>query len=142
MKDLDISDVARQTGIAASKLRYYEEKGLITSSGRKGLKRLFDPAVLERLALINLGQTAGFSLDEIAAMIGAEGRPEINRQKLRDKADELKAMIDRLLVLERGLRHAAECSAPSHLECPKFRRIMELVGTAKPAPLPTVTGPG
>ena len=56
MKDLDIVEVSRRTGVPASTLRYYEEKGLIASIGRRGLRRLFDPAVLERLALISLGR--------------------------------------------------------------------------------------
>ena len=52
MRQLDIGEVARQSGVPASTLRYYEEKGLIASSGRHGLRRLFDAGVLERLALI------------------------------------------------------------------------------------------
>ena len=76
MRYLDIADVARQSGVPASALRYYEEKGLIASVGRRGLRRLFDARVLERLALIALGQAAGFSLDEIAGMFTPDGRRE------------------------------------------------------------------
>jgi DNA-binding transcriptional MerR regulator len=52
---VDITDVARRSGLRASTLRFYEEKGLIASIGRRGLHRVFDPGVLERLALIALG---------------------------------------------------------------------------------------
>ena len=45
MSDIDIAQLARRSGVRASALRYYEDKGLIVSSGRRGLKRLFDPAV-------------------------------------------------------------------------------------------------
>ena len=45
---------------SASTLRYYEEMGLIESIGRRGLKRVFLPSVLEKLSLIELGQAAGF----------------------------------------------------------------------------------
>jgi DNA-binding transcriptional MerR regulator len=65
MKDPDISEVARQSGLPASTLRYYEEKGLVASNGRRGLKRTFDPGVFEKLGLIALGRAAGFTLDEI-----------------------------------------------------------------------------
>ena len=75
MRYLDIVAVAQQSGVPASALRYYEEKGLIASVGRRGLRRLFDAGVLERLALIALGQAAGFSLDEIAGMFTVDGRP-------------------------------------------------------------------
>ena len=125
MRYLDITAVARQSGVAASALRYYEEKGLITSVGRQGLKRLFDAAVLERLALIALGQAAGFSLDELAGMFTPDGHAKIERKTLAAKAEELEITIQRLCSMRDGLRHAAVCPAPSHLECPSFRRLMQ-----------------
>ncbi|MDQ3031527.1 MAG: helix-turn-helix domain-containing protein [Myxococcota bacterium] len=124
--DLDIAEVARRAGVPASTLRFYEEKGLITSTGRRGLRRLFDAGVVERLALISLGRVAGFSLDEIARMFAPDGRPRIRREQLRAKADELDHTIQRLGALRDGLRHAASCPAPSHMECPRFRRIVRL----------------
>lgn len=125
MKDLDISEVAKRSGVAASTLRFYEEKGLIASVGRHGLRRLFDESVLERLALIALGRVAGFSLDEIGSMFMPDGKPDINRRLLTAKADELDRTIRQLTAMRDGLRHAAVCSAPSHMECPKFRRILK-----------------
>jgi DNA-binding transcriptional MerR regulator len=124
VRELDITEVARQSGVPASTLRFYDEKGLIGSIGRRGLRRVFDPGVLERLALIALGRTAGFSLDEIAAMFAPDGRPRIDRQMLATKADELDQTIRRLSAVRDGLRHAVACRAPSHMECPTFRRIL------------------
>jgi DNA-binding transcriptional MerR regulator len=124
MRYLDITAVAQQSGVPASALRYYEEKGLIASVGRRGLRRLFDAGVLERLALIALGQAAGFSLDEIAGMFTPDGRPKIDRKALAAKAGELDRTIQQLSSMRDGLRHAAVCPAPSHLECPSFRRLM------------------
>jgi DNA-binding transcriptional MerR regulator len=121
---LDITEVARRSGVPASTLRFYEEKGLIASIGRRGLHRLFDAAVLERLALIAVGRAAGFSLDEIALMFVPGGRPRIDRQMLAAKAEELDKTIRRLSAMRDGLRHAAACPAPSHMECPTFRRIV------------------
>ena len=128
MKDLDIAEVAQRSGVPASTLRFYEEKGLIASIGRRGLRRLFDPGVLERLALIALGRTAGFSLDEIGQMLAPDG-PRIDRRVLAEKADELDRTIRRLTVMRDGLRHAVDCPAPSYMECPSFRRILDAVGT-------------
>lgn len=126
---MDISEVAHRSGVPASTLRYYEEKGLITSVGRRGLRRLFNPNVLEQLALIALGRAAGFSLDEIARMFAPGGLPRIDRQLLADKADELDRTIRKLSAMRDGLRHAAACPAPSHMECPKFRRILGLTAS-------------
>lgn len=136
MTDLDIADVARRSGTPASTLRFYEEKGLITAIGRRGLRRLFDPSVLERLALIALGRAAGFALDEIAEMFAPDGRPQIQRQRLLAKADDLDQRIRRLQAMRDGLRHAAACPAPSPMECDHFRRIVRLAGTGKLEPRP------
>lgn len=124
MRGVDITEVAQRSGVPASTLRFYEAKGLIASIGRRGLRRLFDPRVLERLALIALGRAAGFSLDEIARMVAPDGRPRIDRQMLAAKAEELDRTIRELSAIREGLRHAAACRAPSHMECPTFRRIL------------------
>ena len=121
---MDIAEVAKAAGLPASTIRYYEEKGLIRSNGRNGLRRQFRASVVERLALISLGRNAGFSLDEIGEMF-LEG-PEINRSLLLDKADELDRKIRELTAMRDGLRHAAACQAPSHFECPKFQRLLHV----------------
>lgn len=129
---IDIGMVAQRCGLTVATLRFYEEKGLIASIGRRGLRRLFDPSVLERLALIALGRAAGFSLDEIALMFAPDGRPRIDRQKLLAKADELDQTISRLTEMRNGLRHAAACPAPSHMECPTFRRFLRAAVSRAP----------
>lgn len=122
---MDIAEVARRSGVPASTLRFYEEKGLIASIGRHGLRRVFDPGVLERLALIGLGRSAGFALDDIARMFAADRRPRIDRRVLASKARQLDVTIRRLSALRDGLKHAAACPAPSHMECPTFRRLLQ-----------------
>jgi DNA-binding transcriptional MerR regulator len=137
VRDLDITEVARRSGLPASTLRYYEEKGLITASGRRGLHRRFAPDVLERLALIALGRAAGFSLDEIAGMFGPDGRPQISRAALAAKADELDRTIRRLRAMRDGLRHAAACPAPRHMDCPTFRRLLRAAAAGAIGARPT-----
>jgi DNA-binding transcriptional MerR regulator len=122
---MDIAEVAKLSGVPASALRYYEEKGLIASVGREGLRRRFAPAVLNRLALIALGQAAGFSLDEIREMLARDGPLRIDRRMLASKADEIDRTIRRLQAMSDGLRHAAVCPAPSHAECPTFQRLLK-----------------
>lgn len=131
MRDLDINEVAKRAGLPASALRFYEQKGLIRSVGRHGLRRQFDPDVLQRLALIAMGRAAGFSLDEIARMFAPDGKPRIDRRLLTAKADELDATIRHLSSMRDGLRHAAQCRAPSHLECPTFQRILRAAASGR-----------
>jgi DNA-binding transcriptional MerR regulator len=141
MQTLDIGEVARRSGVRPSSLRFYEEKGLIASVGRRGLRRLFDAAVLERLALIAVGQAAGFSLQEIARMFAPDGRPRIDRRQLSSKAAELDETIRRLTRLRDGLLHAAACQAPSHMECPTFRRILRAAAAGAFGGQPKRRGP-
>lgn len=126
---MDIAEVAKRSGVPASTLRYYEKKGLIASLGPQGVRRHFAPAVLGQLALIALGQAAGLSLDEIRSMLTPQGGPNIDRQLLAAKADEIDANIRQLRAVSRGLRHAAACPAPSHAECPTFQRLLHAAAT-------------
>lgn len=126
MAVLDIGEVAERSGVAPSTLRYYEEIGLISSLWRRGLRRQFDADVLLKLSLIAMGKAAGFSLEEIAGMFGQDGRPDIPRDQLRIRADELQRQMAELRTLRDILRHVADCPAPSHLECPTFRKLMQV----------------
>jgi len=120
---IDIAEVSRRTGVPASTLRYYEEKGLIESLGRRGLRRTFDAGVVDRLSLIALGQMAGLSLTDIGDMLGSGGDVHVDREVLATKADQIDHAVKRMTALRDGLRHAANCPAIRHAECPTFRRL-------------------
>ena len=139
---MDISQVAKRTGVAASTLRYYEKQGLIRSLGRQGARRVFAPSVVQQLALISLGQAAGLSLEEIRQMFTPGGALQVDRDLLRRKAEEIDGLIQQLTAMSRGLRHAADCPAPSHTECPSFQKLLiQAAGGALPkrsAPLEPV----
>ncbi|WP_343616595.1 helix-turn-helix domain-containing protein [Novosphingobium sp.] len=122
----DIAEVARRSGIPASALRYYEERGLIESVGRHGLRRTFDAQVFKRLSLIALGRSAGFSLEEIGTMLEREGHIRLERAQLEAKAEEIDRKIRSLIARRDGLRHAVACPAPSHGQCSSFRRLMTI----------------
>lgn len=122
---MDISEVARRTGVPASTLRYYEKRGLIESLAPRGARRRFAPAVLDQLAMVALGQAAGLSLDEVFSMLSPNGLPNIDRKLLTTKADELDSTIRQLGAVRRGLRHAAACPARNHAECPTFKKLLK-----------------
>jgi len=128
MKEMDIGEVARCSGLPASTLRYYEEKGLISSIGRRGLSRVFRADVLQRLSLIALGQSAELSLDDLVAMLDAKGQPDIDRHRLNERADELDRTIERLSAIRDGLRRVACCPADRHIKCPTFQKLLNSVG--------------
>ncbi len=122
---MKIGDVSKNTKLPTSTIRYYEEKGLIQSTGRRGLTRTFSPEVVDRLALITLGRNAGLSLDDIRDMLLPDG-VDIDRDRLLARADELDEKIKQMTAMRDGLRHAAACQAPSHMECKTFRRLLNI----------------
>jgi DNA-binding transcriptional MerR regulator len=122
---MDIGQVAKVAKLPVSTLRYYEEKGLIQSIGRHGLRRYFAQDVIETLTLISLGRNVGLSLDEIGEMLLPQGL-QIDRDLLLSKADELDKKIIEMTAMRDGLRHAAACKAPNHMECSKFRRLLNV----------------
>ncbi len=124
MKVLDIAEVAERSGVPPSTLRYYEEIGLISSIGRHGLRRQFGAETLVQLSLVTLAKSAGFSLDEISGMFDRDGVPALSQPDLFARADTLQAQAEKLAALADLLRHVARCKAPSHMECPTFRRLL------------------
>lgn len=125
---MDIAEVIRQSGLPASNLRFYEEKGLITSTGRVGLRRQYHESVIEKLAFIALARSAGFSLAEIGDLLVQKNmeKKQLRRDTLQAKADELDRKIRELSAVREGLKHAAVCPASNHFECPTFLRLLKM----------------
>lgn len=107
---LSISDVAAASGLRPSALRYYEEAGLITPAGRRGGRRIYRPDVLSRLALAALAQEVGFTVPEIAALLGGHAN---NKERWREMAErklgEIDLQMERLQAMKRLLQAAAAC---------------------------------
>ncbi|MCZ7842729.1 MULTISPECIES: MerR family transcriptional regulator [Stenotrophomonas maltophilia group] len=126
MRELDIGEVVKRSGVPASTLRYYEQLGLLHALGRRGLRRQYDKRVLERLALIGLGQAAGLSLQQIGASLPSQhGRISLDREALLAQADVLQRQITRLQRVRRQLQRAAACPlAEDARSCSSFRKLL------------------
>ena len=122
---LDIAEVAKDAGLAPSALRFYEQKGLIASTGRNGLRRTYQPAVLSRLELIACARGAGFTLAEIARFLRATPDDTVLRARMAEKAREMEEDIARLTRMRDSLRHAATCTHRPLVECPDFKRTFD-----------------
>ncbi|BBZ69235.1 helix-turn-helix domain-containing protein [Mycobacterium paraseoulense] len=115
---LTIGEVARQAGVAATTLRYYEQIGLVPPPGRLGGQRRYDDSVLARLEVIRLCKSAGFALEEIQLLFAddAPGRPA-SRALAEAKLAEIDAQMESLAraraVIEWGMR----CTCPSIDSC-------------------------
>ncbi|HEY1826958.1 MAG TPA: MerR family transcriptional regulator, partial [Acidimicrobiales bacterium] len=117
---LDIGEVRERTGLPVSTLHFYERHGLIKSAGRVGLRRQYRPEVLEQLAVVVLCQQAGFTLEEIGALL-TRGGGGAWKNLVRAKLDQVTAQLESLQQVERGLLHALECPSDNVLRCEHFR---------------------
>ena len=126
MRELDIGEVVKRSGVPASTLRYYEQLGLLQALGRRGLRREYDAQVLDRLALIGLGQAAGLSLQQIGASLPSQqGCISLDREALLAQAEVLQRQITRLQRVRRHLQRAAACpEAQDARQCGSFRKLL------------------
>ena len=105
-----ISDLSAQFEISARTIRFYEEKGLLSPQRTKGNHRVYDKRDRARLKLILRGKRFGYSLEEIAEMIGMTdvdmGEAEqIERSLLygEKKLGEIRERINELRLLEKDI---------------------------------------
>jgi MerR family redox-sensitive transcriptional activator SoxR len=119
---LTIGDVARRSGIAASALRFYEERGLITSERAGSGHRRFPRAALRRVAFIIFAQKVGLSLDEIGVELAKlpPDRAPTGRDWKKLSAtwsSRIDQRIAELLRLKAGLSECIGCGCLSLDRC-------------------------
>ena len=124
---LDIGEVVARTGVPTTTLHVWEREGLIEPVGRAGLRRQYDPAVIDRIAMIVVGQRSGFSLAELAQLLSPEDFAVAGKQALADKLVELRARRRQLDLAITGLEHALACPHPVPTDCPTFCGMLDNV---------------
>ena len=117
-----IGEVARQAGVRASLIRYYEGIGLLPEPERVSGQRRYDAAVMRRLVVIDVAQRAGLTLDEIRELVTAGSEPLSDhlRQLAERKLPEIDALIDRAQRVRAWLDTATGCSCQTIDECRLF----------------------
>jgi MerR family redox-sensitive transcriptional activator SoxR len=119
---LTISEVSRRSGVAASALRFYEQKGLIQSERTGSGHRRYWRAVLRRVAFIVFAQRIGMTLDEVAAELAKlpEGRIPEGSDWAKLSANWTSRIDQRIAELERlreGLTGCIGCGCLSLGRC-------------------------
>ncbi len=119
---LPISEVSRRSGVAASALRFYEERGLITSERTGSGHRRYPRPVLRRIAFVVFAQRVGLSLEEIRAELAKlpEGRVPARRDWSRLSRKWTARIDERIAELERlkaGLTECIGCGCLSLERC-------------------------
>jgi DNA-binding transcriptional MerR regulator len=101
-----IDQVARQLGLRASAIRYYEERGLIEPSSRHAGRRWYGPADIRRLAIIRYWQQSGLmSLDEIGEILAGPTTGGHWRQVVEDRIEVLRAQVEQMEAARQFLEH-------------------------------------
>lgn len=108
---LPISEIARRSGVASSALRFYEERGLITSERAGSGHRRYPRATLRRIAFIVFAQKIGLSLEEIGAELAKLPADRVpSREDWRKLSGEWTKRIDqRIAELQRLRAGLGEC---------------------------------
>jgi MerR family redox-sensitive transcriptional activator SoxR len=119
---LTISEVSRRSGVAASALRFYEEKGIIVSERAGSGHRRFGRAMLRRIAFIVFAQRVGLTLEEVAAELKKlpGGRTPEDSDWAKLSSRWIERIDDRIAELERlraGLTECIGCGCLSMEKC-------------------------
>ena len=129
MGQLAIGEVARRAGMSASRIRYYEARGLLPEPEREAGKRRYTEDVFRRLAIIDAAQQVGFTLEEIRDLLGSRDQPahERLRQLAVLKLPELDDLIARATSVRRVLKICSKCNCESIDVCRMFdERVLPL----------------
>lgn len=119
---LTIGEVTRRSGVAASALRFYEERGLISSERAGSGHRRFRRPVLRRIAFIVFAQRVGLTLDEIGVELAklpqdhAPTRSDWSRLS-RTWSSRIETRIAELQRLKAGLTDCIGCGCLSLDRC-------------------------
>lgn len=127
---LTIGELARQTGKAASSIRYYESIGVLPEPERVGGQRRYGRDAIATIGLIDVSKRAGLTLDEIKGLL--ETRTDTAsavahlRQLAVEKLPQMTMLIAETQVRQRWLNEAAECHCPSLDDCPLFDHDLDV----------------
>ena len=130
---MPIGEVAERAGMSASRIRFYEARGLLPEPERAAGKRRYGEEVIRRLAIIDAAQRVGFTLEEIRDLLGSRDEPahERLRQLALLKLPELDDLIARATSVRRALKICVRCNCESIDVCRMFdERVLPLRGHA------------
>lgn len=122
---LTIGQVAKRAGLNLSAIRYYEAKGLLPEAPRiSGQRRYEGDDTLARLGVIDVAKRAGFSLDDIRVLLGAEDAGEPAHERLQElarrKLPEVEELIARAERVRTWLQTATGCGCNTLDICALF----------------------
>ncbi|WP_413734821.1 Cu(I)-responsive transcriptional regulator [Sodalis sp. RH21] len=126
---MNISDVAKKTGLTSKAIRFYEEKGLVTLPVRRDNGyRSYNARHLEELTLLRQARLVGFNLDECRELVALFNNPlrhsaDVKTRTLQ-KVKDIEHHIDELKAMRRQLLQLAEsCPGDDSADCPIINNL-------------------
>ena len=101
---MTIGEIARQCGLRASAIRYYEETGLLPHPARASGRRVYGADAVSRIAFIQFAQEAGFTLAEIKVLAGSGESARPLSARMRKLAARKIEEVDRLVERARLMK--------------------------------------
>jgi MerR family transcriptional regulator, redox-sensitive transcriptional activator SoxR len=121
MTELTISEVARQAGVRASAIRYYESVGLLPPPQRVSGQRRYNSDILRRLAFIQTAQSVGFSIAEMQLLLHElDGDAPLSTRwqtLAQQKLTEVNALLQRAQSMKRMLEKGLHCNCSDLEQC-------------------------
>ncbi|HEX2035243.1 MAG TPA: MerR family transcriptional regulator [Chloroflexota bacterium] len=128
---MTIGELAARFGLATHVLRHWEAVGLLTPAARVNGRRRYRREHLARVAMILRGKEAGFSLQELGAVLHAPDR-ETRRALLERHHAALEERMAQLQASKHLIEHALECPSKDFTTCPNFLRLTQLLADRVP----------
>lgn len=135
---MNISDVAKKTGLTSKAIRFYEEKGLVTAPLRtENGYRSYTARHIEELTLLRQSRQVGFTLEECREMVMLFNNPQRHSADVKartlDKVAEIESHIRELNQMrDRLLALAASCPGDDGAECPIINDLAGCCHTTQP----------
>jgi MerR family transcriptional regulator, copper efflux regulator len=105
VKAMRIGEIARRAGIATSRIRFYESKGLLTGAPRRpNGYRDYPASVVEVLSFIDRAQALGFSLREIGTALPAAVDGKLAPTRVLEALERKRAEVDAHIAASKALR--------------------------------------
>ena len=118
---MTIGELAAESGMNTSTIRYWERIGVLPKPGRVSGQRRYSPDAVHRLAVLRLAQSCGFRLDEMRHLLHGFGpgvtAPRRWQELARSKQQEIDEQMARLKVMRRLVDRVLECRCVELPEC-------------------------
>ncbi|KNB50548.1 MerR family transcriptional regulator [Streptomyces caatingaensis] len=121
-----IGEAGKRFGLSVATLRYWEERGLIQPTERRGGRRFYGPEQLHRIGLVQMWRETGLmSLDEIAVALAGESAERDWREAVQGRIDAIQEQVARLTMAKEHLEHLLSCPCDDPAaECTYLSRVV------------------